>query len=359
MPHSPKRLVTIVVLLVALTCGRAAAAGCHPTVFAPAGTWHADRLRGGPGLVLSGGGLSGMPYETVLPWLRAHVDAPAGARAGNLLILKASDDERYYSDRFYKAALLQSVREINIPPCASRASVNAIAAYVDKSDFVLFAGGDQAHYAAWKGSALIDSVRRVYRRGGIVGGGSAGLAIQGQVVFDSVAADKVLPDDEDVSTPDAVHNPYERAISFTTDFFDWPPMRDTITDTHFARRDRFGRLTAFMARILRDRLVAQNVVYGVAVDEDAALLVNASGVATVVQRARESDGYVPKGAYIVRGAVDPRLVPGRPLRYTVSVMHLHRGQRFNLLRKQGDGTWYRVTVDGTRKPFYSRDPYSP
>lgn len=351
-------LCILALAIVAVPHTASSAASCRPTVFKPAGTWGAHSLRGGPGLVLSGGGLSGMPYETVLPWLRAHVDAASGARAGNLLILKASDNERYYSDRFYKAAQLQSVREIFIPPCASRADVNAMAAYVDKSDFVLFAGGDQAHYAAWKGSALIDAVRRVYRRGGIVGGGSAGLAIQGEVVFDSVAADKILPEDQDVATPDAVRNPYERAISFTTGFFDWPPMRDTITDTHFARRDRFGRLAAFMARILRDRLVGSNVVYGVAVDEDAVLLVNGSGVATVVQRPRETDGYVPKGAYIVRGSPDSALVPGRPLRYTVRVLHLVNGQHFNLLRKGGNGTWYSVTVSAARKPFYSRNPYA-
>lgn len=332
-------------------------ASCRPTVFAPAGTWRADRLRGGPGLVLSGAGLMGMPYETVLPWLRSHVDAPAGRRGGNLLILKASG-ERDYSDLFYKTAALQSVQEILIPPCASRAEVNAMAPYAGKSDFVLFAGGDQAHYAAWKGSALIDAVRRVYRRGGIVGGGSAGLAIQGEIVFDSVAADKVLPDDQDVATPDAVHDPYERAISFTTGLLDWPPMRDTITDTHFARRDRFGRLAAFMARILKDHLVSANAIYGVAVDEDAALLVDASGMATLVQRSRESDGYVPTGAYIVRGVRDATLLPGKPLHYTVTVLHLTRGQRFDLARKRASGRWYPVTVDGSRKPYYSRNPYS-
>ncbi len=329
---------------------------CAPVVYAPAGTWHRDRLSGGPGLVLSGGGLMGMPYQRVLPWMRAHVTAPEGARAGNLVILKASNG-RIYSDLFYRASRLGSVREMTIPPCASRRQVDALAHYVDGSDFVLFSGGDQAHYVPWKGSALIAAVKRVYGRGGVVGGGSAGLAVQGDVVFDSVADDRLWVD-RDVATPDAVRNPYEPVISFTTNFLDWPTMRGTITDTHFARRNRFGRLAAFMARALHDRLIAQKTIYGIAVDEGAALLVNGSGVATLVMRPRETDGYVPKGAYVLRGGAAERIAPGKPLYYTVQVTHLtHAGSTYDLVTKRGSGARYTVTVDGARAGFYSRTPY--
>lgn len=329
---------------------------CTPTAFVPAGAWERDRLQGGPGLVLSGAGLMGMPYDTVLRWLRSHSAAPRRVRAGNLLILKATGG-RIYSDQFYRNSQLASVREILIPPCASRSSIDALAPYARAADFVLFSGGDQAHYVPWKNSALIKAIRAVYARGGVVGGGSAGLAIQGEVVFDSVAADKVLPDDEDVATPDAVANPYERAVSFTTGMFDWPPMRNTITDTHFARRNRFGRLVAFMARALQDRLVRGPVIYGVAVDEGAALLVNASGVATLVARTRDEDGYRPTGAYILRGT--RAYVPvGKPLHYSVDVVPItRRHARYDLIFKRGGGVPYRVTVNGARKPMYSRFPY--
>ncbi len=84
---------------------------------------------------------------------------------------------------------------------------------VDKADAVYFAGGDQANYVIWKGSALIDAVKRVYARGGVVGGGSAGLAIQGAVVYDSVAGDRL---NVETHTKDAVNNPLEPRISFTT-----------------------------------------------------------------------------------------------------------------------------------------------
>lgn len=336
-----------------------AASVCAPHVFRPDGTPSHARLRG-PGLVLSGGGLSQMPYQRVFKWMREHIDAPRNARAGNLLVLKAADDERYYTDKFYKSSRFAFVQEILIPPCATRAQVDRMAAYVDKSDAVLFSGGDQAHYVIWKGSNLIGAIKRLYARGGVVGGGSAGLAIQGQVVFDAVAGDRVLPDDKNVATSDAVKNPYEPAISFTTGFFAWPPTRDTITETHTARRDRFGRMTAFMARAVRDRLVGQPQIYGVAVDEGAVLLVDSRGIATLIARTREDDGYVPKGAWIVRGGRARRIRAGMPLLYTVLVTHLAPGMRYDLLHKRALGERaYSVTIDGSSAHVYSRDPYTP
>ena len=332
-------------------------ARCAPVVYAPAGVYRSDGATGGPGLVLSGAGLSSMPTVTVLRWIRAHAVGTAGARAGNLVILKASG-ERDYSDQFFRSSSLRSIQEILIPPCASRAQVDRVAPLVDRATAVLFAGGDQSHYVVWKNSRLMEAVKRVYTRGGVVGGGSAGLAIQGQVVFDSAAADRVLPDDEDVATPDAVKNPYEPAISFTTGLFSWPPLNGAITDTHFARRNRFGRLGAFMARALRDGLVRGDRIYGVAVDEGSVLLVNSQGVATLVQTPRKAGGYVPKGAYILEGGHAGRIVPGQPLRYTVSVIHLRSsGAQFNLVTHVGQGNRYKVTIDGASHAVYSRIPY--
>lgn len=310
-----------------------------------------------PGLVLSGGGLSGMPYRAVLAWIRGRIQAPQGSRAGNLLILKASG-ARDYSDTFYAHSKLRAVREILVPPCARKQDVDRLAPYAQAADAVLFAGGDQAHYVVWKNTKLIKAIRDAYARGAVIGGGSAGLAIQGEVVFDSVAADRVLPDDEDVATPDAVRNPYEPAISFTTGFFAWPPLRASITDTHFARRNRFGRLASFMARALKDGLVRGPVIYGVAVDEGAALLVGRNGDSTLVERARESDGYVPRGAYFLEGNRSGRVLPRTPLRYTVTVTHITApGSRYNVLRHTGEGRRYSVTVDGKHAAIYSPEPY--
>jgi cyanophycinase-like exopeptidase len=324
-------------------------------VYPPAGRPGLGPAANGPGLVLSGSGLLGMPYVEVLRWIRSRM-LPATGRAGRLLIVQASGENDYTAE-FYRRSALGSIQEILVPPCAPRSSVNALAPYADRADAVLFVGGDQSHYVAWKGTALIDAIRRVYARGGVVGGGSAGLAIQGQVVYDSVAADRVLPDDQNVGSVDATRNPYEPAISFTTGLFAWPSLVDTITDSHFARRNRFGRLAAFMARSLRDGLVRGPRVYGLGIDEGSALVVDRRGVATLVEQTGGT--YATRGAYLLSGGAASRIRPGSPLLYTVDVVHLTRiGGGFDLLHHRGGSvTRYTVTVDGSRRGLYDRDPY--
>jgi cyanophycinase-like exopeptidase len=276
------------------------------------------------------------------------------------LILQAWEGNDY-AQTFYRHSRFAAVQEIFVPPCARALKVDAVAAYVDRADAVLFAGGDQAHYVAWKGSALIRAVRRVYARGGIEGGGSAGLAIQGSVVYDAVAADRVLPGGLNLDSRRAARDPFGPAVSFTTGLFAWPPLAATITDSHFARRDRFGRLAAFMARAFHDRLVGSDPVYGdrvygLGIDEGSALVVDGRGVATL----HEATGtaYRSRGAYLLSGGAASRIAPGRPLLYTVDVVHLqHSGETYDLRNHRGGGARYRVTVDGSHANIYSRNPY--
>jgi cyanophycinase-like exopeptidase len=326
------------------------AMACAVTVFPRHGTYLPTPHLHGPGLLLDGAGITGSPPSS-LEWLHRRITGNDTARGGNVVVLRASYSDIY--DRpFRQYGNFASVQTVLIPSCASRAQVNSVAPTIDKADAVYFAGGDQAHYVAWKNSALIAAVKRVYARGGVVGGGSAGLAIQGAVVYDSVTGDRL---DQETATADAVRDPLEPRISFTTGFFAWPALVDTITDTHFAVRNRFGRTVVFLARILHDQLLpgARNV-YALGVDEGSALVVDPDGTATLLNEAGA------KGAYLVRAANVPQLASGVPLRYTVEVSHIARnGERFDLLHKKTTDKWYTVTVDGSQAPFYSRSPYSP
>lgn len=328
----------------------AVALACVVTVFALHGTYVPTPHLHGPGLLLDGAGVTGSPASSIV-WLHRRLVGNDGRRGGNVVVLRASYSDVY--DRpFLRYGNFASVQTVLIPPCASRAQVDPVASIVDKADAVYFAGGDQAHYVAWKGSALMEAVKRVYARGGVVGGGSAGLAIQGAVVYDSVAGDRL---NEETTTSDAVRDPLEARISFTTGLFAWPALADTLTDTHFVSRNRFGRTVVFLARILHDQLLPEtSTVYALGVDEGSAVVVDPDGMATV----RNEPGA--HGAYLVRASAPPQIVSGQPLRYTVDVAHLARdGERFDLLRKRPTAPWYSVTVDGGRTPIYSRDPFSP
>lgn len=322
---------------------------CAITIFPRLGPYVPTPHLHGPGLLLDGGGGEEAPNSS-LRWLHRRIAGDTAHRAGNVVVLRASEDN-YYDNQFYRYGNFASVQTVLIPPCASRADVDSVAKVVDAADAIFFAGGDQANYVAWKGSALIAAVKRVYARGGVVGGGSAGLAIQGAVIYDSVAGDRL---NVETHTADAVNNPLEQRISFTTGFFAWPSLANTITDTHLAVRNRFGRMIVFLARIIHDRVLpGVPPVYALGIDQASSVVVDPDGTATVL------NGPGGQGAYLVRADAFPHLVVGKPFDYTISVSHVHRdGESFDLLHKRTTDPWFTLTVDGARVPMYSRDPYS-
>jgi cyanophycinase-like exopeptidase len=324
------------------------ALACSITVFARHGTYVPTAHLYGPGLLLDGAGITGSPPASIA-WLHRRLVGSA-ARGGNVVVLRASYSD-VYDHAFVQYGNFASVQTVLIPPCTTRAQIDSVAPVVDRADAVYFAGGDQAHYVAWKGTALMEAVKRVYARGGVVGGGSAGLAIQGAVVYDAVAGDRL---NEETATRDAVADPFETRISFTTGLFAWPALVNTITDTHFAARDRFGRTVVFLARISADRLLpGAATVYALGVDEGSAVVVDPGGSATLLTE------HGSRGAYLVRARAVSQLRAGEPLQYSVAVSHVARnGARFDLIGKRTFEPWYTVTVDGRRTPIYSRDPYS-
>jgi peptide/nickel transport system substrate-binding protein len=328
---------------------------CDPKIYAPAGTYaRTTAPLHGPGLLLSGGGTD---IDAAFRWMHRTLTGSDTARGGNVVVLTAYTDDNAYDAYMQPLGPFASVRTIGIPACASRAQVDALAPQIDGADAVFFSGGDQSHYVAWKGSALVAAVRRLWARGGVVGGTSAGLAVQGDAIYDSVAADRLHPNDDnyEVRTANAVPSPFEPEISFTTGFFAWPPLAGVITDTHFARRNRFGRLVAFLARISQAKLM-QSTPYGLGIDERSALLVDKNGRATLVEY--RGKGYQTRGAYLVKMLGVDRLVRGAPLRARVNVLHVGRpGATLDLFSKRGQGATYDVVVDGARAPFYSRSPY--
>jgi hypothetical protein len=79
------------------------------------------------------------------------------------------------------------------------ANNSGAASAVSQAEIVYFAGGNQCNYVGWRGSAVYNAVQGVVNRGGGVGGGSAGLAIQGDFVYDSCSGS--------VTSSEALGNP--------------------------------------------------------------------------------------------------------------------------------------------------------
>lgn len=306
---------------------------------------------GGPGLVLMGGGRD---VDDAFRWMARTINGPSGGPGGDVVVIRASGDNAYDS-YIHSLGRFNSVRTVVVPACATTRVLADAAALIRKAQGVFFAGGDQAEYVAWKGTALSLAVQRVYDRGGVVGGTSAGLAILGQFAYDSVVADR---QNTIVRSADAISNPYETSISFTACMFAFPPLRDAITDSHFIARDRLGRLAAFMARLAaaKTRLNRSARILGIGINERTAIVIDRHGLGTL-----KTQG--PKAAALMLVADRPAIAaPGEPLVYQgLTVTRLDRaGQTFDFNRWCGHEATYRLSVDGRRKRFYSpANPYAP
>jgi cyanophycinase len=210
---------------------------------------------------------------------------------------------------------------------------------VRNAEVIFFAGGDQCNYVSYfKGTEVEKGVEYVYKKGGGIGGTSAGLAILGEFVYDSCTGNLSVRSNE------ALMNPYNGSMSITDDLFKFAHLHDTITDTHFVARDRMGRSLAFIARQLKDHHLKK--VYGIAVDEKTSVVVDKKGMARVM-------GKGP--AYFILGDHQPEMCrPGVPLTYSnYKIWKVAEGGTFDLEHKPAQGYNLVSVVDGkiTSNPY--------
>ncbi|HEV7923653.1 MAG TPA: peptidase S51 [Thermoanaerobaculia bacterium] len=249
----------------------------------------------GPVLDLAGGGAD------VVPALQAMIDQVRGCSRCptklDLVVLRASGADGY--NDFLMA--LDGVDSVVTLVITDRDSANReeVARQVRDAEIVFFAGGDQCNYVRWlKGTRTAEAVKAVYRRGGGVGGTSAGLAIQSDVIYDACPS-------QSAQSKHVLADPFSVDVSLSRGFFTWPILRGTISDTHFKQRDRMGRLLVFIARAIHD---GQGKSFlGIGVSERTSLLVGRDGTARVM-----GEGPV----YLVLGDHKPEVCQrGKPLTF--------------------------------------------
>lgn len=281
----------------------------------------------GPVLHLAGGGGDvDAAYQEVIDRIRGCTDCAATI---DIVVLRASGADGY-NDYLQAMRGVDSVSTFVITDRSSPSRPDVLTA-VGNAEYVFFAGGDQCNYTRYfNESPLEQRVRAVYARGGAIGGTSAGMAIQGRSSYDAC-------NDASAQSPLALADPYNNEISFTTDFFDWRFMENVITDTHFAQRDRMGRLFAFIARQLRELPV--DSFLGIAANERTAVLVDERGLATVVG---EGPAYFVLGDHFPEGAL-----PGQPLTFCgFKIWRAPSGLAFDLARHPRTGFMTVDVVDG-------------
>jgi cyanophycinase len=267
------------------------------------------------GIAMMGGGSD---LDEAFRWLCAKSDG------GDFLILRAHGDDDYnpYVQSLCKT---NSVATLIIPDRAAAVDP-AVAEIIRHAEAVFVAGGDQSRYVKfWQGTPVQDAINANVAAGKPIGGTSAGLAILGEFSYGAMND----PDDSELHSKEALPNPYHRQVTLVRNFLKLPYLQNTLTDSHFATRDRMGRTLVFLARIMQDGW--SKTPHEVAIDEKSAVLVEADGEATVVGTG--------KGAYFLRPAHPPEVCKdGAPLTFDgVAVYRVPSGGHFDLPDWKGNG----------------------
>lgn len=223
----------------------------------------------------------------------------AKAGHGHIVILRASGDAEGGEEFYNKVGGVTSVESFVFDDRKAATNPHILNALAH-ADGVFIAGGDQARYVRfWKGTPIAAALDRLARTGHPIGGTSAGLAILGGHGYGAL-------DGGSITSKEALADPVGPAVTMFGDFLTLPRMAHIVTDTHFAIRDRLGRLIAFVANI---RATADPRAVGLGVDQGAALCVEGDGKAKLMT---PPGGY----AWLVEPAGQPQpLKPGRPLTY--------------------------------------------
>lgn len=277
------------------------------------------------GIAMMGGGTD---LDEAFRWLCEK------ANGGDFLILRAhgNDDYNSYVNGLCK---LNSVATL-IVRNRKGAQNPAVAEIIRHAEAVFIAGGDQARYINfWTGTPVQDAINTDIAEGKPIGGTSAGLAVLGQFAYGAL---QDAPKDNDLASKDVLTDPYFKRVTLVRDFLKTPHLDDTLTDSHFAKRDRMGRTLVFLARIMQDGWSKQP--REVAIDEKSAVLVEADGKATVVGTGR--------GAYFLRPTQSPEVCRKEaPLSFHgISVYKAPSGAHFDLSSWMGlGGAAYSLSVE--------------
>lgn len=212
-----------------------------------------------PGTLLMGGG-DWVP--SAMRWFVEH------AGGGRVLILRASGDDNLQRQLYDDIGGVSAVRTLVFEDRAASFD-EGVAEVITQADGIFLAGGDQARYIRfWKDTPVQHLLNAHIQSGKPIAGTSAGLAVLGGWAYGAL-------DDGSIDSPSAMADPLGAAITLERGFLNVPFLDNVVTDTHFAQRDRQGRLLAFVSKARS--LAGHSSIYGLGVDEDAALALEADG----------------------------------------------------------------------------------
>lgn len=197
------------------------------------------------------------------------------ANGGDFLILRANTEDDYAQKVNEDVRAMCPLNSAATIVFDDRENSNdpKIPEIISHAEVVFIAGGDQSNYVRfWQDTPVQDALNRHIAAGKPIGGSSAGLAVLGEYSFASII--------DTIHSPEALKDPYGNKVTISREFLRIPLLTGMITDTHFAKRDRMGRLLVFLARIIQDGWNPHP--QAIAVEEAAAVIVEPDGKAKVI-----------------------------------------------------------------------------
>lgn len=248
------------------------------------------------------------------------------ANGGDVLVLRATGSNGY--NNYLYASLGVPVNSVETIVCNNAAASTDpyVLRKIQQAEAIWFAGGNQQTYVSyWRNSPVASAVNQAIRqRRVVVGGTSAGMAIQGKYYFSALNGS--------VTSAAALANPYNSLVTVdSAAFIGNGRLTDVLTDTHFDNPDRKGRLAVFLARTYADYRVYARAI---ACDESTAVCVDANGVATVFGGfpARDDNAYFVQANCALAAPAPENCTPGNPLTW-----HLG-GQALKVYRIKGNAS---------------------
>jgi cyanophycinase len=271
---------------------------------------------------LMGGGTD---VDALFTWMSEH------AGGGDFVVIRASGADGY-NQYVFDLGDFDSVETLVL--LNRDASFDGFVLQTIRNAEALFiAGGDQSNYVNfWKDTPVEDAIHELAAKGIPIAGTSAGTAILSEFVY---AAQR-----QSATSSTVLANPFHRDLTLDKDFLLLPHMFGLITDQHLIERDRIGRTLTFMARIVQDGWATES--RSIAIDRETAVLVEASGDATIVANADHPTPY----AYFISGGTPEVCQPNTPLTYlNLAVFRAEPGSKFDIPKWAGhNGTSYTLNV---------------
>lgn len=195
------------------------------------------------------------------------------ANGGDILVLRASGSDGY-NDYMYSglSANINSVETIVFND-STASNESYIHQKIQQAEAIWFAGGDQWDYISYWRNSSIDSLinEGILNRNIVIGGTSAGMAIQGGFYFSAMHGT--------VTSTTALNNPFNLNVTVDSSaFISNQYLSNVITDTHYDNPNRKGRHLVFLARILNDYGIRAK---GIACDEHTAVCIDENGIAKI------------------------------------------------------------------------------